>query len=248
MRVIKLGIKRPVTRGLLPDPGPRDEVRRGCWDIHHRVVDMDINGVYASLNFPSDVTHRGGSADRAGALLGEQLAARRPRRRPLPDQPPDRRPAAPRGPRQRIDPGGAGGLARDLPRLRDIVASEAGDTTAYSLANIQQRSSCFVGPGVPVYEGMIVGENRRAGDMNVNVVRGKKLTNIRAAGRDEKVVRRAREWKPSFVKAWIDAHLLRNRGADDADLRPRHEDARTVLVAGPALRAEPRAGLDHGLV
>ena len=69
-----------------------------------------------------------------------------------------------------------------------IVASEAGDTTAYSLANIQQRSSCFVGPGVPVYEGMIVGENRRAGDMNVNVCRGKKLTNIRAAGRDENVV------------------------------------------------------------
>jgi GTP-binding protein len=69
-----------------------------------------------------------------------------------------------------------------------IVASEAGDTTAYALANIQQRSICFVGPGVPVYEGMVVGENRRAGDMNVNVCRGKKLTNIRAAGRDENVL------------------------------------------------------------
>jgi GTP-binding protein len=56
---------------------------------------------------------------------------------------------------------------------------------------------------VPVYEGQIVGENRRAGDMNVNVVRAKKLTNIRAAGRDENTllsppreltIERALEW------------------------------------------------------
>jgi GTP-binding protein len=46
----------------------------------------------------------------------------------------------------------------------------------------------FVGAGVEVYEGQIVGENRRAGDMNVNVVRAKKLTNIRAAGKDENTV------------------------------------------------------------
>ena len=135
-RVVKLGIKRPATRGLLPDPEPREErytlisvddhllepphtfegrlpaklqdqapkvveteeghevwvyedtpyfqvgfmcvagrpkedqrieparfeeVRRGCWDIHHRVKDMDINGVYASVNFPSGVTGFGGT-------------------------------------------------------------------------------------------------------------------------------------------------------------------------------------------
>ena len=46
----------------------------------------------------------------------------------------------------------------------------------------------FVGPGVPVYEGQVVGENRRPKDMNVNVCRQKKLTNIRAAGRDEQVI------------------------------------------------------------
>ncbi len=69
-----------------------------------------------------------------------------------------------------------------------IVSSEAGDTTAYSLFHIQERSTLFVGAGVPVYEGQIVGESRRPGDLNVNVVRAKKLTNIRAAGKDENTV------------------------------------------------------------
>jgi GTP-binding protein len=69
-----------------------------------------------------------------------------------------------------------------------IVSSDAGDTTAYSLFHIQERSTLFVGAGVPVYEGQVVGENRRPGDLNVNVVRAKKLTNIRAAGKDENTV------------------------------------------------------------
>jgi len=69
-----------------------------------------------------------------------------------------------------------------------IVASEAGQTTAYALHSIQERATLFLGVGVPVYEGQVVGENRRAGDMNVNVVRAKKLTNIRAAGKDEATV------------------------------------------------------------
>jgi GTP-binding protein len=69
-----------------------------------------------------------------------------------------------------------------------IVASEPGQTTGYALDNIQDRATMFVGPGVAVYEGQIVGENRRAGDMNVNVCRQKKLTNIRAAGRDDAIL------------------------------------------------------------
>jgi GTP-binding protein len=69
-----------------------------------------------------------------------------------------------------------------------IVATEAGKTTAYSLFSIQERSTLFVGAGVQVYEGMVVGENRRRGDLNVNIVRAKKLTNIRAAGKDENTV------------------------------------------------------------
>ena len=78
----------------------------------------------------------------------------------------------------------------DLPTrtVGAIVATEGNETTAYALWKIQERADLFVGPGVPCYEGMIVGANRRAGDMNVHVSRAKKLTNIRAAGKDENVV------------------------------------------------------------
>jgi GTP-binding protein len=69
-----------------------------------------------------------------------------------------------------------------------IVSTETGKTTPYALYNIQERSTLFVGPGVPVYEGQVVGESRRVSDLNVNVCRAKKLTNIRAAGRDEATV------------------------------------------------------------
>ena len=61
-------------------------------------------------------------------------------------------------------------------------------SVAFALFNLQERGTLFVAPGVEVYEGMIVGENARAGDMDVNVGKGKKLTNIRAAGADEKII------------------------------------------------------------
>ncbi len=86
-----------------------------------------------------------------------------------------------------------------------IVCSEAGKTTPYALFHIQERSTLFVGPGIPVYEGQIVGENRRAGDLVVNVVRAKKLTNIRAAGRDENtVVSTPRRLTIESALEWID--------------------------------------------
>ncbi len=69
-----------------------------------------------------------------------------------------------------------------------IVSTDQGKTTAYSLFGIQERAIMFVGAGVQVYEGQIVGENRREKDMNVNVTRPKKLTNVRAAGKDEAAV------------------------------------------------------------
>jgi GTP-binding protein len=70
-------------------------------------------------------------------------------------------------------------------RVGAIVSTERGKTTPYAIFNIQERSMMFVTSGVPVYEGQIVGENRRERDMNVNVTRAKKLTNVRAAGKDE---------------------------------------------------------------
>jgi GTP-binding protein len=80
--------------------------------------------------------------------------------------------------------------AGDLPRRGQgaVIATEPGRTTAYSLFHIQERAQLFVAAGVAVYEGQIVGENRRDRDMDVNAVRAKKLTNIRAAGKDENTV------------------------------------------------------------
>ena len=66
-----------------------------------------------------------------------------------------------------------------------LVADRAGSTRAYALMSLQERGVLFVGPGVEVYEGMIVGENSRAGDMDVNPTREKKLTNMRAAAADQ---------------------------------------------------------------
>jgi len=72
-------------------------------------------------------------------------------------------------------------------RLRQkgtLVADRRGDTTANALLDLEQRGVLFVGPGVEVYEGMIVGENARSDEMNVNPTKEKKLTNMRASGSD----------------------------------------------------------------
>ena len=72
--------------------------------------------------------------------------------------------------------------------LGAIVATEQGRTTAYALFGIQERATLFVEEGETVYEGQVVGESRRVGDINVHVCRMKKLTNVRAAGRDENLI------------------------------------------------------------
>src|SRR2546423_2424572 len=66
-----------------------------------------------------------------------------------------------------------------------LVADRAGDTTTFALFNLQERGAMFVRPGVKVYEGMIVGENARSVDLDVNAIKEKKLTNMRAASADE---------------------------------------------------------------
>ena len=68
-----------------------------------------------------------------------------------------------------------------------MVADRRGPTTTYALTNLQDRGSMFVGPGVEVYEGMIVGENARSEDMDVNPTKEKKQTNMRAAASDETI-------------------------------------------------------------
>ncbi len=69
-----------------------------------------------------------------------------------------------------------------------MVADRAGTTTPYALFHLQPRGVLSIGPGTDVYEGMIVGEHNRENDLDINVIREKKLTNIRAAGRDENII------------------------------------------------------------
>ena len=69
-----------------------------------------------------------------------------------------------------------------------LIALENGMTTGYSLYNLQERGTLFLDPGEEVYAGMIVGENRKSGDLVVNVCKEKKLTNMRASGSDENII------------------------------------------------------------
>ena len=71
-----------------------------------------------------------------------------------------------------------------------MVADRTGPVTAYAMVNLQERGVLFVEPGTEVYEGMIVGENSRADDMDINITKEKKLTNVRASSADnfEKVI------------------------------------------------------------
>ena len=66
-----------------------------------------------------------------------------------------------------------------------LVADRTGETTTYALFNLQERGTLFARPGIKVYEGMIIGENARAVDLDVNAIKEKKLTNMRAASADD---------------------------------------------------------------
>ena len=68
-----------------------------------------------------------------------------------------------------------------------LVADRPGTSTAYALWGLQERGELFVGPGIEVYEGMVIGENAKDNDLDVNVVREKKLTNMRASTADEAI-------------------------------------------------------------
>jgi GTP-binding protein len=86
---------------------------------------------------------------------------------------------------------GYGECVRGVPATRThgvLISSAPGDAIAYALFNLQERGRLCVAPGDPVYEGMIVGLHSRDNDLTVNPMKGKKLTNVRAAGSDENVI------------------------------------------------------------
>ena len=78
----------------------------------------------------------------------------------------------------------------DVPQRRNgaLISTETGTAVAYAIFNLQDRGEMFIGHQTPVYQGMIVGEHSRDNDLEINVLKGKKLTNVRASGSDEAVV------------------------------------------------------------
>ncbi len=106
-----------------------------------------------------------------------------------------------------------------------VVVETEGEATAYDLFHLQERATFFIPPGVSLYQGMVIGEHVYPADIDVNVVRGRKLTNIRAAGRDENVIltpprvlslEEALEWINSdeLVEATPKSIRLRKRSLD----------------------------------
>jgi len=77
----------------------------------------------------------------------------------------------------------------DIPGRRNgaLVSNDKGHSTAYALWNLEERGQMFIADGEDVYEGMVIGENSRAEDLDVNPLKGKKLTNVRASGKDESI-------------------------------------------------------------
>jgi GTP-binding protein len=109
-----------------------------------------------------------------------------------------------------------------------MIADRAGQTIPYALFHLQPRGVLFVGPGEPVYEGMIVGEHNRPNDLDVNVCKEKKLTNIRAAGRDENIIiSTPRKLTIESALEQIDSDELVELTPDALRLRKRVLDKRT---------------------
>jgi len=103
-----------------------------------------------------------------------------------------------------------------------LVSMARGTATAYSIHNLQERGTMFVEPGDEVYDGMVVGENAREEDLEVNVTKGKKLTNVRAAGADEQILLEpAREVTLEFGLEFIRGDELVEVTPDEIRLRKR---------------------------
>jgi GTP-binding protein len=112
-----------------------------------------------------------------------------------------------------------------------LVADRAGVATSYAIFNLQERGEIFIEPQAPVYEGMIIGENARAADMDVNVTKEKKQTNMRSSGADEAVrlipprklgLEQAIEWINEDELVEVTPHNIRIRKRIlQANMRPK---------------------------
>ncbi len=118
-----------------------------------------------------------------------------------------------------------------------LVADRRGPTTNFALLNLQERGALFVGPGIEVYEGMIIGENPRSEDMDVNPTKEKKLTNMRSSTSDELV----RLIPPRDLS--LEQALEFIREDECCEVTPHHVRIRKVnLSAQDRVRASRKAG------
>lgn len=103
-----------------------------------------------------------------------------------------------------------------------IVSTDTGQTTPHAIFKIQERATLFVPPGQAVYEGQVVGEARRPGDLNVNICRAKKLDNMRASGKDESIIITPyRKMTIETAMEWIEADELLEVTPENLRLRKR---------------------------
>ncbi|MGA7270718.1 MAG: translational GTPase TypA, partial [Acidimicrobiia bacterium] len=122
-----------------------------------------------------------------------------------------------------------------------MISDRSGMATAYALNNLEKRGVLFIGPGDPVYEGMVIGENSRPDEMSANPTKPKQLTNVRASGSDEAInlkpphrltLETAIEWieDDELVEVTPDAIRVRKRYLRD-------QDRRRAVKTGPQLAA-----------
>ncbi len=112
-----------------------------------------------------------------------------------------------------------------LPGRRNgvLISNGTGNTVAYALASLEGRGPLFIGAGVKVYEGMIIGEHSRSGDLDVNPLKGKQLTNVRASGTDEATrLTTPRRMSLEQSVAYIEDDELVEVTPDNVRLRKRH--------------------------
>jgi GTP-binding protein len=106
-----------------------------------------------------------------------------------------------------------------------LVSLENGDSVAYALWKLEDRGRFFIGVGEKIYEGMVLGENTRAGDLDINPVKGKQLTNMRASGKDEAVtLTPPRRMSLEEAIAWIEDDELVEVTPNHIRLRKRFLD------------------------
>ncbi len=126
----------------------------------------------------------------------------------------------------------------DVPQRRNgaLISTDTGTAVAYALFNLQDRGAMFIGHQTPVYQGMIVGEHNRDNDLEVNVLKGKKLTNVRASGSDDAVILTPpRKMSLEEMMAYINDDELLEVTPQSLRLRKKHldpNDRKRVAKAG----------------